>query len=74
MFLRCGRDGNSSIKLLQPSIKSLEDQGLLLSDIQRLTKLFKSYRCALDLDRGCVNGALNEAHPRNKVDDDDYIV
>ncbi len=56
------------------SIKSLEDQGLLLSDIQRLTKLFKSHRCALDFDRGFVNSALKEANPRNKVDNDDDVV
>ncbi len=56
------------------SIESLEDQGLLLSDIQRLTKLFTSDRCALDFDRGFVNGALKEANPRNKVDDDDNVV
>jgi hypothetical protein len=56
------------------SIESLEDQGLLFSDIQRLTKLFKSHRCALDFDRGFVNGALKEANPRNKVDNDDDVV
>jgi hypothetical protein len=46
----------------------------MLLDIQCLTKLFKSHGCALDFDRGLVNGALKEANPRNKVDDDDDVV
>ncbi|KAI2503418.1 hypothetical protein MHU86_11047 [Fragilaria crotonensis] len=46
-----------------------EDQGLLYSEIQRLMKLFKSHRCALDFDRGFVNSALKEAKTRNEEDE-----
>jgi hypothetical protein len=46
-----------------------ENQGLLCSEIQRLTTIFKAQRCALDFDRGFVNSSLKEAKPQKDEDD-----
>ena len=54
------------------SVASLEDQGLLYSEIQCLTKLFKSHRCALYFDCGfVVNSSFKEAKPNKEQDDDE---
>jgi hypothetical protein len=52
------------------SVASLEDQGLLYSEIQRLSKLFKSHRCALDFDRGFVNSLFKEAQSNKEQDNE----
>jgi hypothetical protein len=46
-----------------------ENRGLLYSEIQRLTKLFKTHRCASAFDCGFVNGSLKEAKPQKDEDD-----
>ena len=40
-----------------------QKQQVLFSEIERLMKTFKTHRCALDFDRGFVNGALKRKEP-----------
>ncbi len=62
------RQQDQTHDIIATSLKTDEDQGLLHSKIQRLTKLFKSHRRALDFDRGFVSGALKEAKLRKEDD------
>ena len=48
---------------------SSEDQGLLFSDIERVTKMYKSHRNVLDFDCGFVNSVFKEV--KHKKDDDE---
>ena len=51
----------STLKYVPP-----KHEGLLLNDVQRVMKNFKTHRSAFDFDRGFINSVLKEEEPRNK--------